>query len=161
MGLDMSMQVDDPRVAKGILTGYQRMRGKGWSTIAISKGQPWNSGTHIGLVTFIINGFNIGARSSRCLTPRIQGVTRRPIRLWLRASRYRALPGRLSPGTHIRRGTSRSCGRRRFFWTISSQLTAPRRLRTTIRLRGETAPYRAGAFQCCSRTTGFTHHPSC
>lgn len=61
MGLDMSMQVDDPRVARGILTGYQRTLGKDWSTVAISKGRSWNRYTHIGLVTFIINGLELGS----------------------------------------------------------------------------------------------------
>jgi len=64
MGLDMSMQVDDARVAKGILTGYERSGGRNWSTIAISTGRTWNAEDHAGLVTFVINGFELGASVS-------------------------------------------------------------------------------------------------
>ena len=64
MGLDMSMQVDDPRVAKAILDGFKRSRGRGWSTIAISKGRRWNATEHAGLVTFVINAFDLGASAS-------------------------------------------------------------------------------------------------
>lgn len=64
MGLDMSMQVDDGRVAKGILTGYERTGGRNWSSIAISSGRAWNSDEHIGLATFIINSFELGASAN-------------------------------------------------------------------------------------------------
>lgn len=64
MGLDMSMQVGDPRVAKGILNGYRRTGGRGWSTVAISSGRRWSAKEHAGLVTFVINAFNLGASAS-------------------------------------------------------------------------------------------------
>lgn len=64
MGLDMSMQVDDPRVAQGVLTGYKRTGGRNWSTVAISSGRPWNAKDDAGLVTFVINAFGLGASAS-------------------------------------------------------------------------------------------------
>jgi hypothetical protein len=64
MGLDMSMQVDDPCVARGILNGYKRSRCRNWSTVAISAGRKWNAREHAGLVTFVINAFELGASAS-------------------------------------------------------------------------------------------------
>ena len=64
MGLDMSMQVDDPRVAKGILTGYERTGGLSWSTVAISTGRHWDATEHAGLVAFVINGLELGSSAS-------------------------------------------------------------------------------------------------
>ena len=60
----MSMQVDFERVAKGVLTGYERTGGEGWSTVAISSGRRWNMGEHAGLVTFVINAFDLGSSAS-------------------------------------------------------------------------------------------------
>ena len=61
MGLDMSMQVNFERVAKGVLTGYERTGGKGWSSVAVSSGRNWNAEEHAGLATFVINAFGLGA----------------------------------------------------------------------------------------------------
>lgn len=64
MGLDMSMQVNFERVARGVLEGYERTGGNGWSTVAISSGRAWSAAEHAGLVTFIINAFDLGASAS-------------------------------------------------------------------------------------------------
>ena len=65
MGLDMSMQVNFESVARDVLKGYERTGGVEWSTVAISTGHDWNMGDHAGLVTFVINAFELGASVSR------------------------------------------------------------------------------------------------